>query len=320
MHNAHPVKAFHYDKAKRDLLFVKAYIIDKCNYSCRYCYNKQPRSSLQLDLSSLLHFLNDAHSKTQKNIFLEIIGGEPTLHPDMVYFCEHLSYCSYIDSIYVYSNFSAPLPTYIKLISLLNVHLNLSWHSIGIDKLNRCFYDKAKTIKRLVAQNQTTRIAFNIMLEHTNLNSAFIMHKLIHSLGFTAELAFIGDLKKINSTGRYAYDDDKRSKALEIMSQALPEVTIVLSNGSLRNFSMNMLMHAVDSREISFFGWQCGAGIDRLYVHCDQKVYACQQEYENGYKSIYHLNDGFQKTSPIICKCEACICEGFVKKQRIDSI
>lgn len=30
-------------------IFVKAYIIDKCNYNCSYCYNKKPRTLFELD-------------------------------------------------------------------------------------------------------------------------------------------------------------------------------------------------------------------------------------------------------------------------------
>ena len=64
------------------------YIADVCNYNCEYCYNKKPRTGKLLDLDKLLQFLIDMQQKTKKRIAVELIGGEPTLHPGMLDFLD----------------------------------------------------------------------------------------------------------------------------------------------------------------------------------------------------------------------------------------
>ena len=316
MDQAYPVEAFHFDQQKRRLVFVKAYIIDSCNYNCSYCYNKKPRTNEYLDLNKLLFFLKDVHKKTNKNIFLELIGGEPTLHPGFLEFCQNASNLDFIDTIYIYSNFSGRLQMYMDLIENKNIHLNLSWHSLQHDN-NKQFYLKAKSIKNILDSKQKQRISFNIMLEHGNLDYALIMHTLICKLGFISEIAYVGDLCKINSIHRYSYSEDEYDKISQcIKINIQPETTIKLSDGSMQNYCMNDLMHIIDSNKISFCGWLCNAGIDRLYIHCDSNVYRCQQEFENGNTPIYSLDDGFQMQQPHKCTCEACICEGFVFKKK----
>ena len=129
----------------------------------------------------------------------------------------------------------------------------------------------------------------------------------------------VGSLDKINNVGRYEYDD----MSYQLFKEALakrnddPEICVEYDDRSIEAFSMNEMMDYVDKGHISFYGWRCNAGIDRFYVHCDNYIWCCQEEFENGFQPIAHLDKAdchVFKHQPMICKCEACICEGFVKK------
>ena len=76
-----------YSTDRSNMIFILAYIIDVCNYNCAYCYNEKPRTNKVLDLNRLYAFLEYLQKRTKKNIDIELIGGEPTLHPNLIDFC-----------------------------------------------------------------------------------------------------------------------------------------------------------------------------------------------------------------------------------------
>jgi len=122
------------------------YIIDSCNYNCEYCYNDFPRTNIKLDLNKLYFFIKniliDIHKKDY--IWLELIGGEPTLHPDLLDFCQKISK---LNNIYmtIYTNFSKDIDFYKTLLSIdSRISLILSWHS-----LNKNFKDKFDLIPNI---------------------------------------------------------------------------------------------------------------------------------------------------------------------------
>ena len=94
------------------------FIIDSCNYSCEYCYNDLPRTNKKIDLNKLYFFISEILLKklNKKYIQLELIGGEPTLHPDLIDFCEKISHIPNIFTT-IYTNFSKPVPSVPKLSS-----------------------------------------------------------------------------------------------------------------------------------------------------------------------------------------------------------
>ena len=194
-----PIAAYHFDKDKRDLIFIKAYIIDQCNYDCLYCYNKRPRTDRSLDLNKLERFLDFAYNVTHRNIFLELIGGEPTLHKNLIDFCNVIHKKSYIHCIYIYSNFSVNIETYIELLQMKNIHLDLTWHSIKNDRMHKEFYSKAKQLLDIMSfyQDIKNNIAFNIMLEHNNIKYVMIIYKMLKNITPFVDLSMVGDLNKI---------------------------------------------------------------------------------------------------------------------------
>ena len=107
-----------YKHANEDnLLYILAYIIDNCNYSCQYCYNVKPYSNAMLDLNQLydyICFINTHYPS--KYIQLELIGGEPTLHPALLDFCKKIKKLNNI-LIKIFTNLSLNIDNYIKLLS-----------------------------------------------------------------------------------------------------------------------------------------------------------------------------------------------------------
>jgi molybdenum cofactor biosynthesis enzyme MoaA len=104
-----------YDNSINDYIHILIYICDRCNYTCEYCYNARPRTLILMDLNILLSFLINIKINTRKKIYIEIIGGEPTLHPDLLDFCKKCNTYTNI-TISVYTNFSQSIDYYIQLL------------------------------------------------------------------------------------------------------------------------------------------------------------------------------------------------------------
>lgn len=140
-----------------------AFIADMCNYDCKYCYNVKPRTGLMLDLAVLRQFVVDIliGQIHRDAIHIELIGGEPTLHPDLPVFCSDMAA---VENAYItiFSNFSKPAEYYRALLdSNSRVKLILSWHSANgqssdfIDKLDGFSEDQLRN-----------RITVSVIYEH----------------------------------------------------------------------------------------------------------------------------------------------------------
>ena len=132
-----------------DCFLLYVYLIDVCNYSCSYCYNLFPRTNAKIDIDILLTYISKLHSQYNKDICLNFIGGEPTMHPQLVDLCQQLHQLEYVHAT-CFSNFSMPVDLYLKLL-YNDVHLNLSWHS-----QNKEFFNKLNDTRLKELSNKIT--------------------------------------------------------------------------------------------------------------------------------------------------------------------
>lgn len=83
-------------------------IIDDCNLNCRYCYNIKPYNKKLLDLDITFNKIKKFKNEFIGHILINITGGEPTLHPDLMLFVKKLSKLDNI-TINIYSNLTLAL-------------------------------------------------------------------------------------------------------------------------------------------------------------------------------------------------------------------
>ena len=85
--------------------------------------------------------------KTQNTIGVELIGGEPTLHPSLMHFFDKA--CSIPNMQFsILTNFHKELDYYLKLIDNYKVRIIPTWHSIPNDKKNVAFQNKVLSIPK----------------------------------------------------------------------------------------------------------------------------------------------------------------------------
>jgi MoaA/NifB/PqqE/SkfB family radical SAM enzyme len=111
-----------------------------CNFNCWYCYDKPNRDkhkNVFIDVKHIKSFIENIE-KQNINVSVNILGGEPTLHP---LFLEILKFCTSknILNVTVTSNFSCNLQTYIDSFSILKEKLciSLSVHFSNLQKFKQ---------------------------------------------------------------------------------------------------------------------------------------------------------------------------------------
>ena len=112
---------------EQNIFTVEVEVTPHCNFTCEYCENKNTAtfesfSSYNIDFNALHKFL--LPYKGQCTVILN--GGEPTLHPGLLSFCQQMKQASNIEVV-LYTNFSQPEELY-KQLMLCNVKICPTYH------------------------------------------------------------------------------------------------------------------------------------------------------------------------------------------------
>lgn len=115
-----------------DMITVNIFCNDTCNYRCKYCINLKDnhiRTNTSIDFNKVKNFVNWLHKKTNKLINLILLGGEPTLHPDIQNFLSCYANSNFVN-IGMFSNFSSNIDFYAKNLTE-NIDYKLSYHYLN---------------------------------------------------------------------------------------------------------------------------------------------------------------------------------------------
>ena len=296
-------------------IIILAYIIDSCNYNCLYCYNKMPRSNAIIELDNLFSLCIHIHNITGKKIKLELIGGEPTLHPKLIDFCQKAQKSNII-SCFILTNFSQSL-SYYNILLQCGTTLISTWHSIYNDKLNKRYIDKALSINKHFIKND--QLELRIMFEPDNFNnSKFVLNKLI-----SADLTdcIQCSLLSIGSYDTHLYTKKQLDEYYQIISKIGGHKSIYhikYDDGTIDHLQFNDMFL---NNNFSFNHWICSAGKDYLYVHVNGNIYPCETYFYdiptiNIRGSIYKINKIHIKKT--LCECKFCTsCDFGISKQKV---
>ena len=303
-----------------NLLYILAYIIDSCNYCCKYCYNEKPYTQKQLNLEYLCKFIKFVVSKhPDKYIQLELIGGEPTLHPDLVEFCNSLKPLANIH-IKIFTNLQADITLYEELLSNKNLTLISSWHSLHNDKYNSAFIEK---ITRLLSTNKS-QIEVRVMYEYDNTQAAIdVANKLLpYADPMMFDLSYVFDPKTGNAD-IYAYNDQQLKAFNDFHSSNnvrtnRKEFYVQYSDGSVDIKTFNDMFCSKNNK---FKRWLCNAGKNSLFIDYNGITYPCVEYSSNASLAIFDICKPCSyvnyKFKPHICKVDFCTCDYDILKQKV---
>lgn len=292
-------------------------IIDQCNYNCYYCYNNKKRSNRIINLNKLYDFIYFLSVKYSNLIIsVGLLGGEPTLHPDIDSF---IIKCNNIINVKccLFSNFSADISKYIQYLKY-NVKLNLSFH-IFDNKLNQIFIDKLKYIPiKYFLTDVNIILLYDIYKLKETLNifdQLFIkypesvsMPLLIDNQNFVAEY-----------TPNMYHIYDKLVYSNDIYKCMRHKYQLMIKSNNVSYYIMHEMYNDKRySQYRNFYRYLCDAGKYSLYIHNTGNIYPCETYYYDINKpicSIYNFNN--IKLRQTLCECDSCGCAENAKKIKI---
>ena len=307
-----------YSKFLNDWFHLIAFIIDDCNYNCHFCYNIKPRTYQKLDLHQLQNYIQSVYQQIHKSIFLEILGGEPTLHNDLVSFCcQQLKYMKYVKT-YIFTNFSQSLSYYLNLLNN-NIALSITWHSKHDDIKGLSFINKIKAIPMHFFENPGIRL--RILYEKKNtINALDAFDALYDSHKKYLEFDLLSDIndEKYQYTKQEMIEFNKRIRMLNPATEN--DYIFEYNNG---NKKLLKFTDIVKQEKFNFYMWKCNAGKDCLYIHANGDVYPCESYYFattsnvfNGkISNIYNNKINFKQHT--LCKCYQCAWSWNIYKENI---
>ena len=297
MQNKFPVKQYRVGYNDFNIL---AYVADVCNYACQYCYNNMPRTKTCLDLSMLLNFVKFIRQKTTKTIELDLIGGEPTLHPDLLKFCIELQSVPNLVAT-IYTNFATNI-SLLKQLEEANVKFEATWHSQCKDfetRIAQFNTNSFRTITLMYEKEHTQQVIdiANRLNRHYNIDIQPVI--LDNRFDSYTEL----QIKQLNE---YEKNENKSNTVF----------ALEYNDNSIEYLTHNDIYHKM---HYNYRHWICNAGYDLLYVHFDGNVYPCDGFFfmkKHSIANIYNITPSF-KLKKTLCLSDSCPHEDNVTKQII---
>ena len=150
-----------------------------CNYTCFYCRNKDFIKHKNINIKILLDYFNKfINIKNINNIQIYLEGdGEPTLHPDLLEFCEKIQKYNKNIIIIILTNLSQSINYYLQFSSFKNLKFIISWHSNIYDKYNKNFIKKIKFLK-----NKLVIEEIRIVFEPKNTYTSVLIFNICQNL------------------------------------------------------------------------------------------------------------------------------------------
>jgi MoaA/NifB/PqqE/SkfB family radical SAM enzyme len=293
---------------------------DRCNYKCRYCFPGSNAgkyswpTDLDLVTDNFSHLFEYYQQNGKDRIELQILGGEPTVWPDLAVFIARLKE-KYNFIVSIQSNGSRTHRWWQENA----VHfdkVNLSAHHQQIDlqhftEVADILYSAGVYVDVSVCMDPLAWDRCYDMIEYFKKHSKnrwYIGTQKIEEsdrakLYTTEQLDFL-----TNSTQRYPniwYAIQQRSKFNINRSR------IYFDNGSNKKVKHNQVQINDWNH---FYGWECNVGVDMFYINplgemsgsCGQSLYNMDTKY-NIYDQDFRTTFN-PKLQPTVCKLQGCYC------------
>ena len=267
-------------------------VSNKCNYACWYCPpDLHAGTNDWLDLDASLRFFRELAS-THDRVYVDLIGGEPTLWPRLF-------------------DFLAQLPDNVDVEITTNGSRSIRWWTDAKPHLQKvaisvhaalCDIDHLIAVVDLL--RDTVTLHNNVLYDPKHRADVERYAQAMRERGIAAEV------KPIIPSWEtmLPYTNDEMTWMEQISSwpnQNLPPIRkpnkISVNGGKFTDMNLAVLA----PQKNNFFGWSCWAGRNRFHVHHSGNILAASC----GIASIGNITTGWEiRTAPITCNKPACWC------------
>ena len=288
----------HITNENLDCCLITLFVSDVCNYKCSYCdeehnggMNPWPK-----DWTPYIDFINSV-KKENKYIYLEILGGEPSVWPNFVEFVQTIS----DENVFVEfgSNGSRTLK-YWKRFPKLRAWMFQSWHYEFADDDHFCAVAEIMQDK--------INISVPLMITPANFERAVALFERLkkYRIEITPKLT----RQRICSTTYFDYSKEQIAWITNHYHNAMKPFGIdwIIPRNLHFNGIKKRFMKVLAEGLHNFHGYTCLAGTKKFYVDIDGAIKRCTKGVNgpvgNIFKYDYKVNNG-----TVVCNKNACTCK-----------
>lgn len=314
--NIYPIKLVRPSK-ERNTKIVEWRLSNICNYDCSFCPSEFKNGTTRyLDYQSYVNSIDNLISITDKKVWFQFTGGEPTLYPRLIDLLAYIKQRGGYTSII--SNGSRTLRWWKDLYDSKSLDLlMLTYHPEQTDDV-----DHIIQINNLFQSDKTLSL-----ISVTTQSTPHLFQKSIDALSTLKQNAdSIIELKLINQIGEMqAYSPEQ----LEIIQKNLNTQTELFSKNKdsrkdfIRNipwyYASTMMLHYSDNtvkeeqikdliakKLNKFRNWQCDIGKDLLQIETNLVYRAvCRQ---NGIMADLNNESVSWAKDSVVCQKDFCMC------------
>lgn len=288
----------HVTNENLDCTIITIFVHDNCNFHCSYCSDLHHggRNRWPQDWKPYLDLIKRQKQRT-KYIHVEILGGEPTLWPQFHEFIEAIS----DEDVFVEwgTNGSRTL-RYWESLSEQRSFVSFSWHGEHSDDDH--FYRAVEIMQHKASVN------CSLMVLPSNFDRAVALYERLKNLN--VEITPMFTRINIHRPELFDYSDHQKDWIRRSYFNRMKPFGV--------NWKVPRNLH-IDGSKVKFkdvinaglhrfVGFECNAGITRLYVEPDGKLKRCSKNV-GGYLGNILQGDYLLPESTVVCDREYCTCK-----------
>lgn len=281
-----------------DCCILTLFIHNVCNYSCSYCsdYHRSGSHRWPEDWTPYTDLIGKLKQRN-KNVYVEVLGGEPTVWPKFQEFVDHIS----DERVFVeYATNASRTINYWQKFKTQRAFVFLSWHHEFADDDH--FYKVAEIMQHKAS------VSVPLMIVPDNFERAKKLHARLNDLEIECTPKFTRTT--INGTNYFEYTPEQREWIQTSRFNRMKPFGIDWLVPQTLHFDGKPIkfMEVLDKGLHRFKGFTCTAGIKRLTVDPNGNIKRCTKNV-GGLLGNIITGDYTLPDDPIICDYSACPCK-----------
>lgn len=281
-----------------DCCILTLFIHNVCNFNCSYCsdYHRDGSHRWPTDWQPYLKLIEEL-KETNKYLYVEVLGGEPTVWPQFQDFVDTIS----DDRVFVeYATNASRTLRYWESFRTQRAFVFLSWHNE--------FIDDDHFVKVAEIMQHKASVSVPLMVTPDNYERARTLYERLKPLNIEVTPKFTRI--SIDGTDYFNYTDEQREWIRNASFSKMKPFGIDWRIPQTLHYDGQPMkfMDVLDQNKHVFTGWKCLAGVRRLMVEPNGNIKRCTKGVGGSLGNLltgeYTLPKG-----PVICDYRACPCK-----------
>ncbi|MDD0854361.1 radical SAM protein [Halobacteriovorax sp. GB3] len=272
-------------------------LVSHCQFKCSYCYYDPFESNT--DYESLQKIIQKKISNIDQPFVINLIGGEPTLHPNfskIVSFLQDLEKCT---EIRIVTNLAKPIHFW-DSISSTKIVLTASYHPE---------YDNGKFFEKINQLYEKFDSDVPFLVPNSLIHLPRMKKTLENLLNIDSPRSPTINIIRPHYKSGYSVSFEQYPEEIELFIKEA--TTIISKNENQEKIKVYSKNKEIEMAKSTFFdlnmhylkGWKCN--INAFIIHYNGYVSsACRNDKK-------HIITAKFKSTPLICPYQACECDDF---------